>query len=156
MPAGEGKWQFTVMFGRFLNRMVHKYIDRESLQQLYEKAMYYYEEAGEDASALRFAELLQNEEQIAFLLNRKLNEKLSYSFFYELENYCFQLPDHFEKKYPGILMAKAILESLNGKIQESLQYEKKLYQMLDEVEEELQKEKIIHSIVTLELRDRVG
>ena len=42
LPAGEGKWQFTVMFGRFLNRMVHKYIDRESLQQLYEKAMYYY------------------------------------------------------------------------------------------------------------------
>ena len=151
LPAGAGKWQFTVMFGRFLNRMVHKYIDRESLQQLYEKAMYYYEEAGEDASALRFAELLQNEEQIAFLLNRKLNEKLSYSFFYALENYCFQLPDHFEKKYPGILMAKAILESLNGKIQESLQYEKKLYQMLDEAEEELQKEKIIHSIVTLEL-----
>ena len=55
-------------------------LSEEEIESLVWDGEQVYEEAGEDASALRFAEQLQNEEQIAFLLNRKLNEKLSYYF----------------------------------------------------------------------------
>ena len=42
--CGNGCWQFTPLFRRFLARIIYKYLDQEKMKALYNKAMHYYED----------------------------------------------------------------------------------------------------------------
>lgn len=132
LPTGVGRWEFTVLFGKFLKRCVQKYMDQEMLTSLYRRAMEYYEQKNDGFSALRFAELLNDWEHMVALLGTIFRGKLSCDMFLRLEDACLQIPELYLKSCPELLMTRAVQEAVHGNIDESRIYEQQLYRMLEQ------------------------
>ncbi len=115
--CGNGCWHFTPLFRRFLARIVYKYMDQEKMQELYSRALHYYEEKQDYFAALKFADLLKSREQIALQMDRLLSQKLSHDIFFALEEYCLRLSDIYLEEYPRLVMAKAMLQAMEGDLE---------------------------------------
>ena len=129
--CGNGCWQFTPLFRRFLARIIYKYLDQEKMKALYNKAMHYYEDKRNYFAALKFADLLKNREQIALQIDRLLSQKLGYDVFLSLEEYCLHLSDVYLEEYPRLVMAKAMLQAMEGDLPAFRKCEQFLNRMLE-------------------------
>ena len=76
--------------------------------------MHYYEDKRNYFAALKFADLLKNREQIALQIDRLLSQKLGYDVFLSLEEYCLHLSDVYLEEYPRLVMAKSMLQAMEG------------------------------------------
>ena len=138
LSTGVGRWEFTVLFGKFLKRCVQKYMDQEMLTGLYRRSMEYYEQKNDCFSALRFADLLNDWEHMVALLGTIFRGKLSCDMFLRLEDACLRIPEMYLKSCPELLMARAVQEAVHGNADESRMYEQQLYRMLEQTSGEEQ------------------
>ncbi len=132
LSTGVGRWEFTVLFGKFLKRCVQKYMDQDMLTDLYRRSMEYYEQKNDCFSALRFAELLNDWEHMVALLGTIFRGKLSCDIFLKLEDACLRIPELYLKSCPELLMARAVQEAVHGNADESRMYEQQLYRILEQ------------------------
>jgi len=150
-PAGEGEWQFYSLFKGFLRRAVNQYLDLEEALNLYSLAMDYFQGQEDYFSALRFASLLGNWEQMAIFLNQILQKQVEYDTFLLLEEYFLQLSIVYLKRYPRLLAAVAVLESINGDLEKSAEYRRKLMVAINECPDEDKKVEMMRSLLSMEL-----
>lgn len=132
IPTGVGRWEFSILFGKFLKRCVQKYMDQEMLTDLYRRSMEYYEQKNDCFSALRFADLLNDWEHMVVLLGNIFRGKLSCEVFLKLEDACLRIPELYLKSCPELLMARSVQEAIRGNVEESRLYEQQLYRMLEQ------------------------
>lgn len=150
LSTGVGRWEFTVLFGKFLKRCVQKYMDQERISRTYRKSMAYYEEKQDYFSALRFAKLLQDWEHMVALLEHIFRGKLSCDMFLRLEESCLQIPDMYLQNCPELLLARSVQEAVHGNVDESRMYEQQLYQMLEQASGREEQNRISQALFCLE------
>jgi ATP/maltotriose-dependent transcriptional regulator MalT len=129
-PQEKG-WKFEKLFGRFLARAAQKYLDGSEIIQQYKGAMHYFEGKEAWMEALRFSYMVDDHEKMADHMNEILKNKTDYNCLLSLQLYLECLPEHQLMKYPTLLFARSMLEALNGELEASKAYEKKLLWLLD-------------------------
>lgn len=129
-------WKFQPLMKQFLNRAIQKYLDCEERLNDYRKAMDYLVRQENWNEALRFAYILQDQEELAFCLNKLLMQRMDYGIFVSLEDYFRELSVEHLKQYPGLLIAGSILKSITGDMDTSRWYERLYLQAMDAVEDE--------------------
>lgn len=131
-PCGGEHYCFCRLFGMFLKRIVSKYLDLEEHLELYRRAMSYFLEKEDYLSALQFAVVLKDEEQIAALVNRFLGDPVSYSDFIQMEEYFLKISPAYLRRYPRLLCAGAMLEALMDNLETSDRYVRCLDEQMSE------------------------
>lgn len=149
-PYKEG-WKFEPLFRQFLSHAVHKYLDGETLLELYRKAMDYFEQQNVWTDALRFAYMLKNAERMAELLARTLKDRIDYNLFTSLDNYFLCLPQECLLRYPELLLAKAMQEAVSGNLKEAMEYEGALKARAEQPETEEEKRRLENELLCLHL-----
>ena len=150
-PVGPGKWKFCPLFGKFLKRVVHKYIDIDELMELYRKGMSYFRKQEDYYSALKFAVLLNDEDRMADFLNRYMGGHVGYEVFVAMEDYYHQIPAGYLLKYPRLLAAGAMMEAIGGNYQKAEQYKNILTSFLEECHKPELQQEIEENLVYLQL-----
>ena len=148
---GKDCWRFYPLFGLFLHRMTGKYMDVEERLELYQCAMDYLVEHHNYGQALKFADLLRNEEKLAQILDSFLAEHIHYSEFISLEDYYLRLSPYLLTHYPRLTAAGAILESISGNRNGADIYERMLWNMLEECSDEEKKQFICKDLLYLKV-----
>ena len=146
-----GGWQFENLFGRFLKRNIHKYLDVEELQEMYYKAMCYFENKGNWQEAVQFAYTLQNEEEVARCLLKIQAQEVDYNVFIKLEDYFLSLSPVCLMKYPMLLVSGTILETVNGDLNKAEEYRRLLERMIEQMEQSEERKKLEEQIVFLQM-----
>lgn len=136
-PCGKDTYRFCLLFGAFLSRIVTKYIDLEDQLDMYRRAMAYFREQEDYLAALRFADLLDDEERTAELLDLYLEHHSSYMDFMLLEEYLLNLPPVYVIHYPRLICAAAMLEALLDNPEAAVRYESYLEEQMDKCQDEV-------------------
>jgi len=141
LVAGKEGWRFDSLFARFLNRARHKYLTMEEIRNMYRKALVYAGERKKWKEALRYAYILESEEQMAEYLEKLLYNNRNFNDFLELEEYLQNISLFCLMKHPMLMISKATLETINGNMMKSAKYEemfeKYIMQMANPGEKEM-------------------
>lgn len=135
-------WKFENLFGKYLNRVRYKYMDTEEVRRMYRKAMSIAEEKKDWKACLRYAYILDDEELMAGYLERSLQGDVDFKVFLNLEGYFRSLSPHNLQKHPMLVIARAILESINGNLKESAEYEQKFEKRIWQVQDSNERESL--------------
>lgn len=138
----ESGWKFQPLIKQFLERAIQKYLDYEERLIEYKKAMEYLIGKNKWFPALRFAYILQDKEQMAVCLNHLVSEYIDYNDFVSLEMYFRDLPTDVLMRYPTLMIAGSVLKAAIGDQKASRRYEKLYFQLIDQVEDEIERKKL--------------
>ncbi|MDO4261264.1 MAG: LuxR C-terminal-related transcriptional regulator [Eubacteriales bacterium] len=140
---GRGRWRFTELFRRFLNRLVHKYTDSETMRTIYRRAADHCERKGQYKEALRFAGLLEDRDRMVRNMERILSGEMGYDSFLALEEYFLRLPGEYVRDFcPELAATGALLEALGGSLPGYRKYERLLQIRKDGQEDPEERERL--------------
>ncbi|MBS6398025.1 MAG: hypothetical protein KH452_12920 [Clostridiales bacterium] len=134
-PCGKRVWRYERLFSSFLSWSLLKYMDVEGLTALYRRAEEYYMEQGDYLSALRFGSLLKDYEQMAENLHLLLKGKVNSQTILSLEDYFAEIPLTYLRRYPNVIAAGSMMESLNCNRSRAKTYRQILVDMSEECQD---------------------
>lgn len=117
---GEDSYVFLPLMKKFLRRYINVYLDTSVRRQIYRNGIEYYYSIENYKEALRFASILEDEEEVIRCLRELLKNHVSIINFMMVKHCMDILPQYRIEQYPELIMGKAIMESICGNLKQAL------------------------------------